>query len=562
VAAPVGGAQDRFATLGPLVSVLFLAAILTAFWYLRNEEIEREEESVRRDTEVAQQSVRLRLIENQEHLVRMAREIATAPTDAPPSWRRPQPRRRAARDHELSGSTPSAAVAGYSATSFAPGGDRRSAGIAARSRDSGGAQRRLQRGARDAADGLFAAVHRRLRRAVFQAHVPLSDHGAFAGTLIAEYSIERLVRHFVPAEISNRHAIAVLDDQDRTLASTVVTVSGVTPKRPSLLHEVPLAPAGNGLALRGQGHRTSIGLISNTLFWMVVALSVLTVWMLLGTWRHMRRRLQMQDALVSETNFRRAMENSMLTGMRAMDLDGQITYVNAAFCAMTGFDDTDLIGQRPPFPHWPSDRIEENSRLLQQELQGKSPPGGIEVKVKRKDGSLFDARMYVSPLVDARGDQTGWVTSMTNITEAKRIRDQLTASHERFTTVLEGLDAAVSVLSVQRLELLFANRSYRLWFGADSKGHALLAGDDGGLPFLTTGDDAVDDFGGLPTQELTQAGSDSREIFIPALQKWFDVRARYLQWTDGRLAQMLIATDVTERRRAETLAASQAEKAR
>jgi len=34
-----------------------------------------------------------------------------------------------------------------------------------------------------------------------------------------------------------------------------------------------------------------------------------------------------------------------------------------------------------------------------------------------------------------------------------------------------------------------------------------------------------------------------------------------LQWTDGRLAQMLIATDITARRRAETLAAQQAEKA-
>jgi len=39
------------------------------------------------------------------------------------------------------------------------------------------------------------------------------------------------------------------------------------------------------------------------------------------------------------------------------------------------------------------------------------------------------------------------------------------------------------------------------------------------------------------------------------------VRARYLQWTDGRLAQMLIATDITARRSAEALAASQAEKA-
>ena len=74
--------QDRFATLGPLVSVLlFLAAIILAFWYLRNEEFEREQESVKRDTEIAQQQIRLRLIENQEQLVRIAREIATRTID-------------------------------------------------------------------------------------------------------------------------------------------------------------------------------------------------------------------------------------------------------------------------------------------------------------------------------------------------------------------------------------------------------------------------------------------------------------------------------------------------
>ena len=68
--------QDRYATLGPLLSVLlFLAAIVSAFWYLRNEEFDREQEAVRRDTEVAQQQVRLRLIENHEQLTRMAREL-------------------------------------------------------------------------------------------------------------------------------------------------------------------------------------------------------------------------------------------------------------------------------------------------------------------------------------------------------------------------------------------------------------------------------------------------------------------------------------------------------
>ena len=559
--------QDRFATLGPLVSVLlFLAAIISAFWYLRNEEFEREQEAVKRDTEISQQQIRLRLIENQEQLVRIAREIGTRAIDADEfasqaeSFTRERPEITnlfwvtANRAPKTSRSMPNfqgglgLGIESSSASLPAEGkATEPEAAFAA---------------ARDLRQPVYSRpFNDNYGNAVFQIHVPLLDRNTFSGTLIAEYSIEGLVRYFVPAEVSTRHAITLLDAQDKALASTVTPMPGSAAQRASIVHEVPVAPAGNGLVLRGQGYRTSVGLISSTLFWMVASLSVLTVWMLLGTWRHMRRRLQMQSALVTETNFRRAMENSMLTGMRAMDMEGRITYVNPAFCAMTGFTDSDLIGRRPPFPHWPPDRFEENARLLQQELQGRSPAGGIEVKVMRKDGSLFDARMYVSPLVDPKGEQTGWMTSMTNITEAKRIRDQLSASHERFTTVLEGLDAAVSVLSVQQGELLFANRSYRLWFGADSQGHALLAGGEPDMPFLAELDEGVDNLGGLPTQELTEAGSDSREVLIAPLQKWFDVRARYLQWTDGRLAQMLIATDITERRKAEALAFTQAEKA-
>ena len=557
--------QDRFATLGPLVSVLlFLAAIISAFWYLRNEEFEREQESVKRDTEIAQQQIRLRLIENQEQLVRIAREIGTRSIDADEF---------ASQAESFARERPEITNVVWITASRQPKTGRALPSYQAEQMTAGNSNSLPVEGKNSEPEAAFSAA-RELRQPVysrpfidsygnpvFQIHVPLLDRTAFAGTLIAEYSVEGLVRYFVPAEVSTRHAITMLDAQDKALASTVTPMPGASTQRAALEHEVPIAPAGNGLVLRGQGYRTSVGLISSTLFWMVASLSVLTVWMLLGTWRHMRRRLQMQSALVTETNFRRAMENSMLTGMRAMDMEGRITYVNPAFCAMTGFTDTDLIGRRPPFPHWPPDRFEENARLLQQELQGRSPAGGIEVKVMRKDGSLFDSRMYVSPLIDPKGQQTGWMTSMTNITEAKRIRDQLTASHERFTTVLEGLDAAVSVLSVQQGELLFANRSYRLWFGADAQGHALLAGGEPAMPFLAEMDEGVDNLGGLPTQELTEAGSDSGEVFVAPLQKWFDVRARYLQWTDGRLAQMLIATDITERRNAEAQAANQAEKA-
>ena len=69
--------QDRFAALAPLAAVMmFLAAIVAAFWYLRAEEAEREQEALRRDVEYAQQRVRLRLLERQEQLMRIARDIS------------------------------------------------------------------------------------------------------------------------------------------------------------------------------------------------------------------------------------------------------------------------------------------------------------------------------------------------------------------------------------------------------------------------------------------------------------------------------------------------------
>ncbi|MBP7607675.1 MAG: PAS domain-containing sensor histidine kinase, partial [Giesbergeria sp.] len=70
--------QDRLAALAPLAAVLlFTAAIVAAFWYLRMEETERQQEALQRDVEYAQQRVRLRLLERQEQLMRVARDLST-----------------------------------------------------------------------------------------------------------------------------------------------------------------------------------------------------------------------------------------------------------------------------------------------------------------------------------------------------------------------------------------------------------------------------------------------------------------------------------------------------
>ncbi|MEO7939703.1 MAG: PAS domain S-box protein [Burkholderiaceae bacterium] len=560
--------QDRFAVLAPLAAVLlFLAAIVASFGYLRLEEIDREHEAVRRDVEYTQQRLRLRLLERQEQLMRIARDISNRDLDTEEFQVRAEALVIQYPDLErVSWIDPNLRVrATYSTASLQPGASPQAGEVlqSAETRNNFELARETMQPiyAQRAANG--AAVP------LLQLHIPMNDGTRFAGAVLAEYSVDGLYRYGVPAEVSARYAISLLDDKGARLAGTSVPARGpantwlpwVVPVNE---YEVPVSPVGNGLVLRAQAYRTSLGVIGSGLFWLVGVLSVMTAWMLIANWRHTRRRQQAQQALVAETNFRRAMENSMLTGMRAMDLQGRITYVNAAFCQMTGWKESDLVGRTAPFPYWPDTDHANLNQLLTAELSGAAAtPGGTQMRVKRPDKSLFDARLYVSPLIDARGTQTGWMTAMTDITEPNRIREQLSASFERFTTVLEALDASISVAPLGSDEMLFANKLYRLWFGNQTDGHLRLVA-QAGIPAQSVNDeslDHVDSFAGMPTNILPDAEPENAEIYLSELGRWLEVRTRYLSWVDGRLAQMVIATDITTRRLAEQQAAAQADRA-
>ena len=559
--------QDRLAMLVPLAAVLlFFVAIVIAFAYLRAEEFDREQEAVQRDVEYTQQRLRLRLLERQEQFTRIARELSNRELDV-----------------ESFRSRAAAMLNQYPEIQGLAWIDERHrvrAGTGTANHPTLGMHAQTAPDTRLEDDAAYASAKlsnqpvylQRLRAAEFaplmQVYIPLNERSRFAGVLLAELSVDGLYRYGVPDEVTARYAISLLDAKGALLAGTVIPArkasSYAMPWAPrNNAYSMPVSPVGSGLLVRGQAYRASLGVIGSGLFWLVGSLSVMTAWMLIANWRHTRRRLQAQQALVAETNFRRAMENSMLTGMRAMDLQGRITYVNAAFCQMTGWSEADLVGRSAPFPYWPESDRELLTSKLEEELSGKFTPGGFQVRVKRRDAGTFDARLYVAPLIDAMGTQTGWVTSMTDITEPNRVREQLSASHQRFTTVLEALDASISVAPLGSDELLFANKLYRQWFGTQANGHLQLVA-QAGVPTSRTSDDSgdsVDPLAGLPTESIADTETESGEIFDSALGKWLEVRTRYLSWVDGRLAQMVIATDITSRRVAEEQAATQAERA-
>ena len=576
--------QDRVATFGPLAAVvLFLAAIVLSIGYLRVEEADREQETITRDVEYAQQRLRLHLLERREQLLRLARDVTSERLSGQRFVQQAQDLIAVAPDLEtvaLLDETHTIAVS-YTAQT-APISRVRYVGENMADANNADAFQTLAvvkasvytRPIRDDAATASLPAEAQGGDATLLLLVPVMRGEQLVGSLMAELSIDGLLRYGVPGEVLTKYAVALVDASDNVLAGSMPDVKRLMARwlpwaAQQSEHQVAVSPIGSSLVLKARAWRTSSSVIGNTILWLVAALSALTLWMLMGNWRHTRKRLETQHALMAETNFRRAMENSMLTGMRALDMQGRITYVNPAFCQMTGWTEQELVGRTPPFPYWPRNDQAMLAARLEDELKGRSNPGGFEVRVQRKDNSIFAARMYVSPLIAPGGLQTGWMTSMTDITEPKRIREELSAAHERFTTVLESLEAAVSVASLGGKELLFANKQYRNWFNAKALGHyemvmqaqlGVLNSMDQSVGAVDAQDD-IDDMAGVPADTLLEAQAADAQVFIDDLGKWLEVRSRYITWVDGRLAQIVIATDITARREAQAQAAVQMERA-
>ncbi|HEY5915631.1 MAG TPA: PAS domain S-box protein [Verrucomicrobiae bacterium] len=186
-----------------------------------------------------------------------------------------------------------------------------------------------------------------------------------------------------------------------------------------------------------------------------------------------RDRRRADEILKIEQVFRQAIENSVPSGITAIDLDGRQTYVNPAFCEMVGWSEAELLGARPPFRYWPPEQIDPITDALARFSLGGGPASGLELRFRRRDEERIDVLLQATPLKDPFGAVTGWVSSVSDITERKRAERLLTAEHgiTRILTNARNLDdAAPGIIQVLlgSLEVDFGI----LW--VPEPGHALL----------------------------------------------------------------------------------------
>lgn len=252
-----------------------------------------------------------------------------------------------------------------------------------------------------------------------QQPVPAAS-GALEGQVLARYDLTDLLGSTDLAWLSGRYEVTFVSELGELIATTAR--AGLLPQGTAL--ERPL-PAFRDTTLRLAPYEAPqpwyLGSGTRTLLAGLLALGIAAALLLR---REMRQVQQAEHASRTEAAWRRSMEDSALVGLRARDPQGRILYVNKTLCDMVGYSAEELVGLLPPLPFWPPEAVDALMARNLNTLAGGAPVSGYETRWRHRDGHALDVVIYEARLVDGDGRHIGWMGSIVDIGERKRLEEQ------------------------------------------------------------------------------------------------------------------------------------------
>ena len=317
--------------------------------------------------------------------------------------------------------------------------------------------------------------------------VPLQRAGRQAGFLVGSFALAEILEASLSARDVRRHEVSFVEGDGTRLAR-----AGAPRGAGVYVAERVIDLPGATLQLRADGGAGRPSLRPNLTVALVLGLSIALFALVLALARDGRRRAQAEAALAEALAFRKAMEDSLSTGLRARDLQGLITYVNPAFCAMVGFSAEELqtpppaaaLTTLPPYrprygatarppdhpPYWPPEFVDEYLHRQRLRLEGegrtpgetRDPREGYETVFMRKNGERFPVMIYEAPLVDGPGRHTGWMSAVLDLSAQRKVEEISRQQQDRLqaTARLATVGEMASLLSHELNQPLAAIASY------------------------------------------------------------------------------------------------------
>jgi two-component system sensor histidine kinase DctS len=294
---------------------------------------------------------------------------------------------------------------------------------------------------------------------VMELCMPITQNGEWVGYTVVTYSLQELLTERLGHSFGRRNELSFVEPDGTRLA-----IAGTQRRERRVFTSQQLVDLpGNTLLLRMDGRRGEPDLFPNVLTALVTGMSIALITVMVLLAKDARRRLKAERDLADALAFRKAMEDSLVTGLRARDLQGCITYVNPAFCQMVGWEASALIGKNAPMPYWPPEMVDEYQQRQAIRMAGNaSPREGFESVFMRQDGTRFPVLIIEAPLISVQGEQTGWMGAVIDISEQRRIEELSRASQDRLqaTARLATVGEMASLLSHELNQPLAAIASY------------------------------------------------------------------------------------------------------
>ncbi|MDN3543228.1 MAG: ATP-binding protein [Roseateles asaccharophilus] len=293
--------------------------------------------------------------------------------------------------------------------------------------------------------------------------LPQLRAGELQHFLVATVGLRQLLESSVPPELLRGYEISFVEGDGTRLARV-----GLSRGAGVYIAERVVDLPGQALQLRVDSASGQPKLIPNLATALVMGLSLALFAVVLLLARDGRRRAFAEHALAESLSFRQAMENSLITGLRARDMEGRITYVNPAFCKLVGFEREELLGRGAPPqapPYWPPEHVDEywrrhGSRVERWEAGQERQ--GFETVFMRRSGERFPVMIYEAPLVSAQGQQTGWMSAVLDVSGQRKMEELSRQQQERLqaTARLATVGEMASLLSHELNQPLAAIASY------------------------------------------------------------------------------------------------------
>jgi PAS domain S-box-containing protein len=148
-------------------------------------------------------------------------------------------------------------------------------------------------------------------------------------------------------------------------------------------------------------------------------------------------------ALKDSENRYRAIIQVTVDGFWMVNPEGKITDVNETYCRMTGYTRTEMLNMRIgdiDANERPAETAERMHRIIS------NGSDLFETRHRRKDGSIFDVEMSVT-YMDMDGGQ--FICFCRDITERKRVEEDLRASEVRFRALIQNSSDIIRILDRQ-----------------------------------------------------------------------------------------------------------------